>query len=109
MKLWRLTRAAHVALDGAGALAHGGRYSPGVPVVSLASEAGLAVLVALRYLPQDRAQWPRDAVLGWTEADATPERAPDGDEEAVRAVAPGWRSADRCWRRCDRRCCPRRM
>jgi RES domain-containing protein len=87
MKLWRLTRAAHVALDGAGARAHGGRYSPvGVPVVSLASEAGLAVLVALRYLPQDRAQWPRDAVLGWTEADATPERAPDGDEEAVRAV-----------------------
>jgi hypothetical protein len=76
VRLWRLTRAAHVALDGAGALAHGGRYSPvGVPVVSLASEAGLAVLVALRYLPQDRAQWPRDAVLGWTEADATPNRA----------------------------------
>lgn len=91
MRLWRLTRAAHVALDGAGALAHGGRYSPpGVPVASLASEAGLAVLVALRYLPQDRAEWPCDAVLGYTDADAIPERAPDGDEDAVRAFVSAW-------------------
>ena len=54
MKLWRLTRAAYVALDGAGTLAKGSRYAPpGHAVVSLASEAGLAVLVALRYLPAD--------------------------------------------------------
>ena len=52
MRLWRLTRSGHTALDGAGTLKHGGRYSPpGVPVVNFASEAGLAVLVALRYLP----------------------------------------------------------
>ena len=53
MKLWRLTRAPFVALDGQGAVLNGARYAPpGVPVVSLASEAGLAVLVALRYLPK---------------------------------------------------------
>ena len=54
MKLWRLTRAPFVALDGKGAELHGARYAPPrVPVVSLASEAGLAVLVALRYQPRD--------------------------------------------------------
>lgn len=96
MRLWRLTRAAHVALDGRGAVLHGGRYSPpGVPVVSLASEAGLAVLVALRYLPENRADWPRDAVLGWTQAQAMPERAPGGhgeagDEEAIRRCVATW-------------------
>jgi RES domain-containing protein len=84
MKLWRLTRAGHTALDGAGTVKHGGRYSlPGAPVVNFASEAGLAVLVALRYLPNDTADAPDDYVLGWTEIDATPERAPDGDGENV--------------------------
>ena len=92
MKLWRLTRAAHVALDGAGALAQGGRYSPkGVPVVSLASEAGLAVLVALRYLPADPAQVPHDYVLGWTEVDAVPQRIPDEQgEDAIRSHVSDW-------------------
>ena len=78
IKLWRLTRAGHTALDGAGTLRHGGRYSPpGVPVVKFASEVGLAVLVALRYLPGDPTHVPDDYVLGWTEVDATPERVPD--------------------------------
>ena len=72
MRLWRLTRAGHTALDGAGARKHGGRYSPpGVPVVYFASEAGLAVLVALRYQTSES---PDDYVLGWTDIDATPER-----------------------------------
>ncbi len=48
-----------------------------MPVVNFASEAGLAVLVALRYLPDDPAGVPDDYVLGWTEVDATPERVPD--------------------------------
>lgn len=75
MKLWRLTRAAHLALDGVGPLRHGGRYtSPGRAVVNFASEPGLAVLVALRYLPPDLAGVPNDYLLGWTEADAIPER-----------------------------------
>jgi RES domain-containing protein len=92
MRLWRLTRAAHVALDGAGALQHGGRYSPpGVPVVSLASEAGLAVLVALRYLPRDLATVADDYVLGWTDVDAIPEPVPAGaDDAAVRVFVSEW-------------------
>lgn len=75
MRLWRLTRPEHTALDGAGTAQHGGRYSPpGAPVVNFASEAGLAVLIALRYREESE---PDDFVLGWTEIDAVPERAPD--------------------------------
>ncbi len=96
MKLWRLTRIAHTALDGAGALRHGGRYSsPGRPVVPLASEAGAAVLVAMRYLPEIFAgglnALEDEFVLGWTEADAVPERIPGaGDDVAVRAFVDEW-------------------
>jgi RES domain-containing protein len=92
MKLWRLTRTGHTALDGAGTLLHGGRYSPpGVPVVNFASEAGLAVLVALRYLPGGPAQAPDDYVLGWTQVAASPERVPDDQgEQASRAFVTCW-------------------
>ena len=92
LKLWRLTRSGHTALDGAGTLRHGGRYSPpGVPVVNFASEAGLAVLVALRYLPDDPPSIPDHYLLGWTEVDAAPERVPDDDgEEAIRAFVARW-------------------
>src|ERR1051325_9921022 len=92
MRLWRLTRASQTALDGAGTLRHGGRYSPpGAPVVNFASEAGLAVLVALRYLPGDPADAPDDYVLGWTEVEATPERVPDaGGDDAIRAWVTCW-------------------
>ena len=92
VRLWRLTRAAHTALDGAGAAKYGGRYSPaGAPVVSFASEAGLAVLVSLRYLQGDPVDAPEDYVLGWTEVDAIPERVPDeGGDEAVRAWVTAW-------------------
>jgi len=91
MKLWRLTRAPFVALDGKGAELHGARYAPrGHPVVSLASEAGLAVLVALRYQPRDLMGIPDDFVLGWTEVDTIPERVPDPDEETIRAFVGDW-------------------
>lgn len=97
MRLWRLTRSPHVALDGAGAMKHGGRYTPpGVPVVPLASEAGLAVLISLRYLPTNRDNWPDDFVLGWTEIDAEPERLADGGkEEDVRAAVESWLAEER--------------
>ena len=96
MKLWRLTRAPFVALDGAGAAMHGARYAPsGVPVVSLASEAGLAVLVTLRYLPSDLAGIADDYVLGWTEVDAVPERVPGGNDEAIRDWAGQWLAESR--------------
>ena len=92
MKLWRLTRLGHTALDGAGTVKHGGRYSPpGLPVVNFASEAGLAVLVALRYLPGNPADAPRDFVLGWTEIDAIPERITDADgDDAIRDWVTDW-------------------
>ncbi len=91
MKLWRLTRAPFVALDGKGAELRGARYAPpGRAVVSLASEAGLAVLVALRYQPPDLQGIPGDFVLGWTEVDATPERVPDPDEQTIRTFVGEW-------------------
>jgi RES domain-containing protein len=92
MRLWRLTRTGQTALDGAGTLKHGGRYSaPGVPVVNFASEAGLAVLVALRYLPGGAAEAPDDYVLGWTEVDAIPDRvAADDSDGAIREWVTAW-------------------
>ena len=96
MKLWRLTRTPYVALDGKGAELHGARYAPpGHPVVSLASEAGLAVLVALRYLPRDLVGIPNDFVLGWTEVDAAPIRVPDPDEETIRSFVGDWLEGQR--------------
>ena len=97
MKLWRLTRAPFVALDGRGALLNGARYAPAdVPLVSLASEAGLAVLVALRYQPRDLTGIPDDFVLGWTEVDAVPERVPDGlDDEMIRRLVGEWAAEQR--------------
>ena len=97
MKLWRLTRAPFVALDGVGAALHGARYAPpGVPVVSLASEAGLAVLVALRYQPRDLQGIAQDFVLGWTEVAASPERVPDEHgEEAIRTFVGEWLASRR--------------
>jgi RES domain-containing protein len=92
VKLWRLTRSGHTSLDGTGTFRHGGRYSPpGVPVVNFASEAGLAVLVAMRYLPSDPEELPDDYVLGWTEVAAVPERAPaKNGEEAIRTFVASW-------------------
>jgi len=96
MKLWRLTRAPFVALDGKGAEQHGARYAPkGMPVVSLASEAGLAVLVALRYQPRDLVGIPDDFVLGSTEVDAVPERVPDPNEETIRHFIADWLASRR--------------
>lgn len=78
MKLWRLTREPYVALDGSGPMKFGGRYSsPGRPVVNFASEAGLAVLVALRYAQEDQELMTAEYLLGWTEIDHVPERIPD--------------------------------
>ena len=90
-RLWRLTRTNQTALDGAGTLEHGGRYSPpGAPVVNFASEAGLAVLVALRYLPGNQADAPDDYVLGWTEVDSVPERVPEAGDDAIREWVTHW-------------------
>ena len=45
----------------------------------------------MRYLPSDPAEFPDDYVLGWTEVDAPPERAPaENGEEAIRAFVARW-------------------
>ena len=73
MKLWRLVREPYLALDGSGPAEHGARWtSPGLPVVNFASEASLAILVVLRYLPRDLSGIDQDYFLGWTESDETP-------------------------------------
>ncbi|MXP25139.1 RES domain-containing protein [Altererythrobacter indicus] len=85
MKLWRLTRESYLALDGSGPMKFGGRYSsPGRPVVNFASEAGLAVLVALRYALEDRELMDADHLLGWTEIDDLPERVPNDLTDGVK-------------------------
>ncbi|MDN3647135.1 RES family NAD+ phosphorylase [Pontixanthobacter aestiaquae] len=92
MKLWRLTRLGHQTLDGKGAEQSGGRYSsPGLPVVSLASEAGAAVLIALRYWLDRLDEAPDDLTLGWTIIDSTPERVPDGlAEDEIKKLVDDW-------------------
>ncbi|MCJ2177917.1 RES family NAD+ phosphorylase [Novosphingobium album (ex Hu et al. 2023)] len=92
MKLWRLCRAGHVALDGGGSRQFGGRYTPaGSPVVNFASDAALAILIALRYQPRDLSGIVEDFVLGWTEIDAEPVRVPPGaDEDEVRGFVREW-------------------
>ena len=82
----------HVNLDGTGAMKHGARYSPrGRPLVNFASEAALAVLIGVRYLPENRVDWPTDLVLGWTEVSAESERIPDlPDEETIRSWVSSW-------------------
>lgn len=97
MKLWRLTRAPFVALDGSGPAQHGARWtSPGLPVVNFASEAALAVLVVLRYLPRDLIGIDQDYLLGWTHSDSEPEYlAYDPAPDVKRARGDEWLSSGR--------------
>jgi len=54
------------------------------------------VLVALRYLPQGREQWPKDFVLGWTEICAEPESIPATEDEAeIRHWVSDWLECQR--------------
>ena len=91
MRLWRLTRKEHQALDGEGAVRYGGRYSsPGQPIVSFASEAGLAVLVALRYRQADLPD-AAEYVLGWTDTAEVPDRLGDHlDDTAKKDIVDRW-------------------
>lgn len=97
MKLWRLTRAPFLSLDGSGPEKHGARWvSPGRPVVNFATEPGLAVLVVLRYLPRDLNGIDDDYLLGWTEIDAVPERLPFVDDQAEkRRIGDDWLGSGR--------------
>lgn len=92
MKLWRLVREPYLALDGSGPAQHGARWtSPGRQVVNFASEAGLAVLVVLRYLPRDLNGIDDDYVLGWTETSVVPLDIPfTPDPLEKRRLGDGW-------------------
>ena len=99
MKLWRVTRAPHQALDGEGARLYGGRWSsPGGAMVYAASSLALAALeylvhvdkedapsdlVALQIeVPDDLAVETRDAEAlpeGWANDVPSPECAGVGD------------------------------
>ena len=95
MKLWRLTRADHSSLDGKGAMIYGGRYSsPGRPIVNFASEAGLAVLIALRYLQPTPEAMLEEYRLGWTSTEAEPVRVPDMlDDNGKKKFVDEWSKA----------------
>lgn len=97
MKLWRLTRADRTELNGAGATLFGARYSsPGRPIVHFASEAGLAVLITLRYLEPTRQAFDQEYLLGWVESTAPIERVPTefSAEEKTRYVDK-WAASER--------------
>ena len=95
MKLWRLSRAPYLALDGSGPAMHGARWTTaGRPVVNFASEAGLAVLVVLRYLPHDLQDVDLDYHLGWTQTDIVPLNIPfTPDQDEKRRRGDQWLSA----------------
>lgn len=97
MRLWRLTRPNRLALDGEGSRRLGGRYaSPGQPLVNFASEAALAVLVALRYVEQAPDAFVETYALGWTEIDRQPDRVPDGLSDPERkAFVDDWAATHR--------------
>ncbi|MDF1834539.1 MAG: RES family NAD+ phosphorylase [Alteraurantiacibacter sp. bin_em_oilr2.035] len=97
MKLWRLTQKRFLHLNGAGAELSGGRWtSPGLPVVNFASEAGLAVLVVLRYLPRDLERIDEDYFLGWTDVDHEPEDiAFEKDAAEKRRLGDAWLNSRR--------------
>lgn len=92
MILWRLVRAGEHALDGEGAFRFGGRYcSPGHRIVHFASEAGLAVLVQMRYLPEPVSGCTDLFDLGWTSVDDVAERLPEGlNRAATIAFVDAW-------------------
>lgn len=65
-------------------------------MVSLASEAGLAVLVTLRYVLPNYMETDNDYLLGWTEVNAQPERVPDGlSRSATTAYVDDWLDTSR--------------
>ncbi|WOF43069.1 hypothetical protein KNJ79_18355 [Sphingopyxis indica] len=97
MKIWRLVREGHEDLDGSGTMKFGGRYSsPGRPIVNFASEAALAVLIALRYLPTSDDAMRVQYFLGWTEIDSEPVRIPDqGDDAVKKSLVDEWAESRR--------------
>lgn len=91
MKLWRLTQSRYAGIDGQGTALYGSRYAPpGTPMVNFADEAGLAVLVALRYSMAEASLDQHDYVLGWTIVDDKPMPISETDDDKIRDWVMQW-------------------
>ena len=97
MRLWRLAREAHSALDGEGARMFGGRWnSPGRPAVYCAGSAALAVLEVRVHLDLPLDLLPEDYRLFAVETrDAEFEDAPPQAVETARAFGDAWLASGR--------------
>ncbi len=92
MRLWRLAREAHSALDGEGARMFGGRWnSPGRPVVYCAGSAALAILEVRVHLDLPLDLLPEDYRLFAIETgNRAPLDAPPGAWDDPRGFGDDW-------------------
>lgn len=92
MRLWRLTRAPYVSLDGKGSLIRPGRWNKADhPCVYFAADPALAVLEVLVHLEVPQNCLPKDYVLGWTEVDAPTVRLTfSPSEDSTREMGSRW-------------------
>lgn len=97
MRLWRLAREAHSALDGEGSRMFGGRWnSPGRPVVYCAGSAALAVLEVRVHLDLPLDLLPEDYRLVAIETgDVGYEDAQPQATETARAFGDKWLASGR--------------
>ena len=97
MRLWRLAREAHSALDGEGARMFGGRWnSPGRPTVYCAESAALAVLEVRVHLDLPLDLLPEDYRLFTIETgDVEFEDAPPQAVETSRIFGDEWLASGR--------------
>lgn len=86
MRVWRLTRPAHSALDGAGGLSSDGRWhSKGVPVIYCAESVSGALVEVLVHMEVDVEDLPGYQLLGI-------DLSPGVDIDIVTTMPRGWQS-----------------
>jgi len=104
VRVWRLARRAHAALDGEGARLQGGRWnSPGRPLVYSSSHLSLAALEALVHfdvdeVPEDLRAFAIDIPDKLAREQVSPDKLPTGwtrQEFATRALGDEWLAAVR--------------
>lgn len=104
MRVWRLARRAHAALDGEGARRYGGRWnSPGLPLVYSSSHLSLAALEALVHfdvdeVPGDLRAFAIEIPDALAQEQVSPDKLPIGwtrQEFATRAFGDEWLAAAR--------------